>query len=98
MGIFGGGGGNVSSSAQRISSFQVNQSSYGSPLKLIFGTAMVNSVLIDFQDFTAIAHTTTTTSGGKGGGGVTSSQTDYTYTVAGCLALGEGRIAGLGKV
>jgi hypothetical protein len=73
MGIFGGGA-SVSNSTQRISAFQVNQSSYGMPLKLIFGTALVNSVLTEFQDFTAISHTTTTTSGGKGGGEVTSSQ------------------------
>jgi hypothetical protein len=97
MGIFGGGA-SVSNSTQRISAFQVNQSSYGVPLKLVFGTALVNSVLCDFTDFTAIAHTTTTTSGGKGGGEVTSSQTDYTYTVAGCLALGEGELAGVGQV
>ena len=96
MGIFGGSS-SVSTSAQRISSFQVNQSSYGSPLKLIFGTAMVNSVLVDYQDFTAIAHTKTTTSGGKGGS-VTQTDTSYTYTVAGAIALGEGKLAGVGKV
>jgi hypothetical protein len=97
MGIFGGGA-SVSNSTQRISAFQVNQSSYGMPLKLIFGTALVNSVLVDYQDFTAHATTTTTTSGGKGGGEVTSSQTDYTYTVAGCLGIGEGELAGIGQI
>lgn len=97
MGLFGGSS-SVNTSAQRISSFQVNQSSYGSPLKLIFGTAMVNGVLMDYQDFTAIATTKTTTSGGKGGGKVTQTDTTYTYTVAGCMALGEGTLAGVGHI
>lgn len=97
MGLFGGGS-DVSTSTQRISSFQVNQSSYGSPIKLIFGTAMTSGVLIDYTDFTAVAHTTTTESGGKGGGGVTQSNTSYTYTVAGCVALGEGEIVSVGKI
>lgn len=99
MGLFGGHSSSVNTSTQRISSFQVNQSSYGSPVKLIFGTAMISGVLMDYQDFTAIAHTTTTTSGGKGGGGgVTQTSTEYTYTVAGLVAMGEGKLAGVGKV
>jgi hypothetical protein len=99
MGIFGGGSSNVNTSTQRISSFQVNQSSYGAPIKLIFGTAMISAVLSDYVDFTAWAHTTTTTSGGKGGGGgVTQTNTEYTYTVAGCMVLGEGEIAAVGKI
>ena len=72
MGIFGSSS-TVATSSPRISSFLVNQSTYGAPLKLIFGTTMVSGVLFEFQDFSAIAHTTTTESGGKGGGGVTSS-------------------------
>jgi hypothetical protein len=60
---------------------------------------MISGVLMDYQDFTAVAHTTTTTSGGKGGGGeVTQTSTEYTYTVAGAMALGEGKLAGVGKV
>lgn len=97
MGIFGSSS-TVATSSPRISSFLVNQSTYGAPLKLIFGTTMVSGVLIDFQDFSAIAHTTTTESGGKGGGGVTSSNTTYTYTVAAAMALGEGRITGVGRI
>jgi hypothetical protein len=99
MGLFGGGGSTVTTSESRISSFQVNQSSYGCPLKLIFGTAMISAVLIDYMDFTAIAHTTVTESGGKGGGGgVRQESTTYTYTVAVAAALGEGQLAGVGKI
>ena len=97
MGLFGSSA-SINTSEQRISAFQVNQSSYGTPLKLIFGTSMVNCVLIDYMDFTAIAHTTTTESGGKGGGGATQTNTTYTYTVAISAALGEGELAGVGQV
>jgi hypothetical protein len=97
MGLFGGGS-HVTTSAQRVSSFQVNQASYGSPIKLIFGTAMISGVLCDYQDFVAIAHETTTSSGGKGGGEVTQTDVSYTYTVAGIVALGEGVCGGVGQV
>ena len=97
MGLFGRRS-NVNTSTQRISSFQVNQSSYGCPVKLVFGTAMISGVLGDFTDFTAHAKTTTTTSGGKGGGGVTQTDTTYTYSVAGVLVLGEGKLGGVGQV
>lgn len=50
------------------------------------------------MDFSAIAHTTTTSSGGKGGGGVTQTNTEYTYTVAPVIVLGEGQLAGIGTV
>jgi hypothetical protein len=54
MGIFGGSSSNINTSTQRISSFQVNQSSYGAPIKLVFGTAMISAVLSDYVDFTAV--------------------------------------------
>jgi hypothetical protein len=97
MGLFGGGS-HVTTSTQRVSSFQVNQASYGSPIKLVFGTAMISGVLVDYQDFVAIAHETTTSSGGKGGGEVTQTDVNYTYTVAGVVALGEGVCGGVGQV
>ena len=87
----------VSTSSPCVSSFAITQSTYGAPLKLIFGTAMISPVLIDYDDFTAIAHTTTTSSGGKGGS-VKSSNTTYTYTVATAMALGEGPLTGVGTI
>jgi len=87
----------VASTSARVSSFMVTSSSYGSPLKIIFGTTMVAPVLIDFDDFTAIATTTTTSSGGKGGS-VKSSNTTYTYTVMVLMALGEGVLTGTGNI
>ena len=87
----------VATSSPRVSSFLVTQSSYGSPIKLIFGTSIVAPVMLDYIDFTAIAHTTTTSSGGKGGS-ITSSSTSYTYTVAVLLGLGEGTLTGTGSI
>lgn len=87
----------VSTTSQRVSSFMVTSSSYGSPLKLIFGTTMIAPVLIDYDDFKAIAHTETTSSGGKGGS-VKSSNTTYTYTVMALMALGEGVLTGTGNI
>ncbi|MBU2701187.1 hypothetical protein Ga0466249_002301 [Sporomusaceae bacterium BoRhaA] len=87
----------VSSTESRISSFNVTQSSYGAVINLVFGTTRVSGTLIDYDDYTAIAHTTTTTSGGKGGS-VKSSNTTYTYTVAAAIALGEGKCTNIGKI
>jgi hypothetical protein len=87
----------VSTTASRISSFQVTSSSYGSVISLIFGTTRVSGTLIDYVDFTAVASTTTTSSGGKGGS-VNSSSTTYTYTVGAAIALGEGKCTGIGKI
>lgn len=91
-------GSTVSTSEQRVSSFAVNQSSYGLPLPIVFGTARISGIMLDYDDFTAIAHTTTTHSGGKLGGGVTSSDTKYTYTVAAAIALCEGKCSNVGGV
>ena len=56
----------IRNSASRISAFAVNQSSYGASLNIVFGTATVAPVLIDYMDFTAIEHVETQTAG-KGG-------------------------------
>lgn len=87
----------VSTTSDRYSSFLVTETSYGSPLSIVYGTTMVAPVLIDYDDFTAIAHTTTTKSGGKGGS-VKTSNTTYTYTVMAIMALGEGICTGVGTV
>lgn len=98
-GIFGGGNTTISHEENRINALQVQQSTYGTVVPVVFGTNRVAGNLIDYMDFTAIPHTKTTTSGGKGGGGsVTSTETTYTYEVAIIFALCEGKIAGFGKV
>ena len=86
----------ITNSASRVSSFNVNQSSYGLPIKIVFGTTVVAPVLIDYMDFTAIEHRETQRSG-KGGKTKTTNIT-YTYTVATDMALAEGVCTGVGKV
>lgn len=96
-GIFGGGS-TISHEENRINALQIQQSTYGTVIPVVFGTNRVAGNLIDYMDFTAIPHTKTTTSGGKGGGKVTSSETTYTYEVAIIFALCEGEISRFGKV
>lgn len=97
-GILGGHNTTISHEENRINALQVQQSTYGTVIPVVFGTNRVAGNLIDYMDFTAIPHTKTTTSGGKGGGKVTSTETTYTYEVAVIFALCEGAIAGFGKV
>ena len=86
----------IRNSASRISAFAVNQSSYGASLNIVFGTATVAPVLIDYMDFTAIEHVETQTAGK--GGKTKSENVSYTYTVAVDMALAEGVCTGVGKV
>lgn len=86
----------IRNSATRISSFAVNQSSYGVPLKIVFGTTVVAPVLIDYMDFTAIEHVETQRAGK--GGKTKTQNVSYTYTVAVDMALAEGVCTGVGKV
>ena len=86
----------IRNSTSRISAFAVNQSSYGVPIKIVFGTTVVAPVLLDYMDFTAIEHVETQEAGK--GGGTRSENTSYTYTVAADMALAEGVCTGVGKV
>lgn len=97
-GILGGKKSTISHSENRINALQIQQSTYGTVIPVVFGTNRLAGNLIDYIDFTAIPHTTTTHSGGKGGGGVTSSETTYTYTVAAVMSLCEGPIVTTGKI
>lgn len=86
----------IRNSTSRISAFTVNQSSYGVPIKIVFGTTTVAPVLIDYVDFTAIKHTQTQRTGK--GGKTKSENVSYTYTVAADMALAEGVCTGVGKI
>lgn len=88
----------ISHEDSRINGLQLQQSTYGCVIPVVFGTNRIAGNLLDYIDFTAIAHTTTQRSGGKGGGGVTSKETTYTYTAAVIIGLGEGPIPTIGKV
>lgn len=95
-GIFGGGK-SISTETERIGQMQIQTSAYGTAMPILYGTGRVVAKVLDYDDFTAIPHTTTQQSG-KGGGGSTISQTTYTYTAMVILALTEGPIVAVNQV
>lgn len=94
----GGKTSTISNSEQRILSLQVQQSSQGLTLPVVYGRARVAGNLIWYGDFTTIEHKTTTRQGGKGGGGVKQEDISYTYEAAVMMALCEGEIKGIGRI
>lgn len=89
MGGLFGGGKSTSTTAERLVSIALQTSAYGGVIPILFGTDRVPANVIDYDDFTAIPHTTTQKVG-KGGGGSSQSSTTYTYTAMVILALCEG--------
>lgn len=94
----GGKTSTISNSEQRILSLQVQQSSQGLTLPVVYGRARVAGNLIWYGDFTTIETKTTTQQGGKGGGGVKQEDISYTYEAAVMMALCEGEIKGIGRI
>ena len=95
----GGKTSTISNSEQRILSLQVQQSSQGLTLPVVYGRARVAGNLIWYGDFTTIETKTTTRQGGKGGGGgVIQEDISYTYEAAVMMALCEGEIKGIGRI
>jgi hypothetical protein len=83
---------------QRLNNIQLQSSSYGLPLALYYGTNRGTGNLIWYGNFKAIPHSQKA-SGGKGLFAPSSKTTDYTYTAAVLMALGEGGlVAGIGSV
>ncbi|WP_257306309.1 phage tail protein [Geothrix campi] len=93
----GGGGHSTSTVDQVLAGIQIQTSAYGGCLPVVCGTTRVPGNLLDYDDFTAIPHTTTQKVG-KGGGGSTSSNTTYTYTAGGIMAICAGPITGVNQV
>lgn len=81
----------------RLNSIQLQSSSYGLPLALLYGTNRCTGNLIWYGNFKSIPHTQKA-AGGKGLFSPSSKTTDYTYTAAVMIALGEGAISGIGSV
>lgn len=94
----GGKSSTITSAEERILSLQVQQSSQGLTLPVIYGRTRVAGNLVWYGDFVTIEHKTTTRQGGKGGGGVTQEDIKYTYEAAVMLALCEGKIQGVGRI
>lgn len=92
------GGKTITTAEKKIASIQIQTSSYGLAIPVIYGTQRVAANLLWFGSFEPIAHTEKTSSGGKGIGKVTSKNTTYTYTAAAIMGVCEGAIAGVGAV
>lgn len=91
-----GGGSNIHTEEERLAGLRIQQSAYGLPIPLAYGTNRQSGNLIWYGNFRSIAHTTTQDSGGKGGGGGGSvSHTSYTYTASFIVGLCEGEISGV---
>lgn len=89
MGGLFGGGQSTSTESEKLVGIQLQTSSYGGPLKLVYGTNRVSGNVIDYDDFTAVPQTTTQKTG-KGGGGSTQTTTTYTYTAMIIMAVCAG--------
>ena len=95
----GGKSSTISTSEQRILSLQVQQSSQGLTLPVVYGRARVAGNLVWYGDFTTYGHKTTTRQSGKGGrGGVKQEDVKYTYEAAVMMALCEGEIKGVTRI
>lgn len=93
----GGKTATISNSEQRLLSLQVQQSSQGLTLPVVYGRTRIVGNLIWYGDFAALEHKTVTRSG-KGGGGVKQVDIKYDYEAAVALALCEGEIQGVTAV
>ncbi len=86
----------ISNVTPAVGSVNIQQSTYGLTIPIVWGRTRVTGNLIWYGDFVATPHTEVTQSGGKGGaGGVAQSTTTYTYQAAVMMALAEGPILGI---
>jgi hypothetical protein len=88
----------ISTSEPRLGALTFQNSAYGLPVPLFWGTSRLTGNLIWYGDFKATAKTTTTSSGGKGGGDVESKNTSYSYATAFMLGLCEGAVNSISTV
>jgi hypothetical protein len=78
----------------RVGDLRVQQSQYGAPIPILYGTTRVAGNVI--WSTPLIETATTTRSGGKGG--PKQSQTTYSYRVSMAILLGEGPVLGVRRI
>jgi len=103
MGLTGGKSGGKNALAAKpnlLNALQVQTSSYGQVIPILYGQTRLAGRLLWAGDFTAIPHTSTTKVGGKGlgSGGGNVSNTSYTYQTAVAIAICMGPIQSMGNV
>lgn len=100
-----GGGKSQASQQSVVSGLQLQSSSYGKIVPLVYGTTLIAPNLIWYGDFTPIAHQSSPGGGGKGGSGggggggkSGGGSTSYTYQTAVAMGLCEGPIGSIPTV
>lgn len=88
------GGSTITQSETRIEALRLQSSAYGAVIPMLWGVCQISGNLLDYRNFTAIAHTTS--QGGKGGSDFQS--TNYTYTADVIMALGRGVVTDIPRI
>lgn len=93
-GLFGGA--NITNSETRLGALQVQQSSQGVPIALLWGRNRISNNLLWFDDFQAIENRTSENVGK--GGGTTVTNVTYTYRASLLMGLAAGVCTGVPAV
>lgn len=100
-GIFNSGP-KVSGDQSPFSSLSVQQSSYGTPVCIVYGTNRITGNMLQYMDFNSQQQSTGGGGGGKGGvsggGGKGGGSSQYVYFATFAIGLCEGPISGVGQV
>ena len=86
----------ASSPTPAVGALQIQQSSFGVPISLLYGTNRATGNLIWYGDFRSVK-VKSGSGGGKGGGGGGSSYT-WNYYASFMIGLGQGEIQSIGRV
>ncbi|MGH8158361.1 MAG: phage tail protein [Rhodanobacter sp.] len=88
----------ASQQTKAVSALQVQTSTSGQVLPLLWGANLLAGNLAWYGNWIATPHTSSSSSGGKGGGGGGSGSTTYTYTTGAIISLCEGQIYNIGTI
>lgn len=90
------GGGDITNTEARVGGLQLQQSSHGVPIALVWGRARVSPNLLWMDDFEAVENRTSQQAGK--GGGTTVTTVTYTYRASLMLGLKAGYLGGIRTV
>ncbi|OJT96584.1 MAG: hypothetical protein BGN82_06215, partial [Alphaproteobacteria bacterium 65-7] len=88
----------IARTSPRLSDINIQASTEGAPVPRVFGRMRLAGQVIWASRYRETATTTKVSSGGKGGPSVTTSQTDYSYSISFAVGLCAGPATRLGRV
>jgi hypothetical protein len=91
-------GRSITRAGPRLSDINIQSSTEGAAIPRLFGRMRLAGQLIWASQFCETAVTGTASSGGKGGASVTTTETDYSYSISFAVGLCEGVATRLGRV